>query len=72
VERAFAVADRLRVSLESQPVMHGEASFRVTASFGCASLTCCATALPEVLLETADRRLYRAKETGRNRVISSD
>jgi len=72
VERAFAVADRLRISLESQPVMHGEASFRVTASFGCASLTCCATALPEVLLETADRRLYRAKETGRNRVISSD
>jgi two-component system cell cycle response regulator len=72
VERAFAVADRLRVSLETQPVVHGDAAFRVTASFGCASLTCCASALPEVLLETADRRLYRAKETGRNRVISSD
>jgi len=72
VERAFAVADRLRVSLETQPVVHGDASFRVTASFGCASLTCCAAALPEVLLETADRRLYRAKDTGRNRVISSD
>jgi two-component system, cell cycle response regulator len=72
VERAFAVADRLRVSLESQPVNHGDAAFRVTASFGCASLTCCASAVPEVLIETADRRLYRAKETGRNRVISSD
>jgi diguanylate cyclase (GGDEF)-like protein len=72
VERAFAVADRLRVSLETQPVVHGDASFRVTASFGCASLTCCASAVPEVLIETADRRLYRAKETGRNRVISSE
>jgi len=72
VERAFAVADRLRVSLEGQPVMHGEAAFRITASFGCASLTCCASAVPEALLETADRRLYRAKESGRNRVVSGD
>jgi two-component system cell cycle response regulator len=72
VDRAVAVADRLRVSLESQPVVHGETTFCVTASFGCASLGCCAGAAPEVLLETADRRLYRAKETGRNRVVSSD
>lgn len=72
VERAAAVADRLRVSLESQSVVHGETRFNVTASFGCASLTCCQGAAPDVLLETADRRLYRAKESGRNRVISSD
>jgi two-component system cell cycle response regulator len=72
VERAAAVADRLRVSLESQPVVHGDTRFNVTASFGCASLTCCQGAAPDVLLETADRRLYRAKESGRNRVIASD
>ncbi|MEY4547710.1 MAG: hypothetical protein RL685_3905 [Pseudomonadota bacterium] len=72
VERAAAVADRLRASLESQPVVHGETTFRVTASFGCASLTCCKSAACDVLLETADRRLYRAKEAGRNRVIASD
>ena len=72
VERAAAVADRLRTSLESQPVVHGETRFNVTASFGCASLTCCQGAVPDVLLEMADRRLYRAKESGRNRVISSD
>jgi diguanylate cyclase (GGDEF)-like protein len=72
VERAMAVADRLRISLESQPVVHGSTTFSVTASFGCASLTCCKTAASDVLLETADRRLYRAKEAGRNRVIASD
>ncbi len=72
VERAMAVAERLRVSLESQPVVHGETRFHVTASFGCASLTCCKGATSDVLLETADRRLYRAKEAGRNRVVASD
>lgn len=72
VERAHAVAERLRQSLESQPVVHGGASFRVTASFGCASLACCGGATSEVLLEAADQRLYRAKETGRNRVIAND
>ena len=72
VERAAAVAERLRISLESQPVVHGETKFRVTASFGCASLTCIQSAASDVLLETADRRLYRAKEAGRNRVVASD
>ncbi len=72
VERAAAVAERLRHSLATQPVVHGENSFCITASFGCASVTCCATPVIEVLLETADRRLYRAKETGRDRVVASE
>ena len=72
VDRALAVAERLRVSLESQPVVHGETSFRITASFGCASLSCCKGATPDVLLELTDQRLYRAKETGRNRVVAND
>jgi diguanylate cyclase (GGDEF)-like protein len=72
VDRATAVAERLRHSLESQPVLHGDACFKITASFGCASLACCSSPLVDVLIETADRRLYRAKESGRNRVIGSD
>lgn len=72
VDHAVAVAERLRQSLEAQHVVHGDTSFAVTASFGCASLACCQSASPDALLETADRRLYRAKEAGRNRVVSSD
>lgn len=72
VDRAVAVAERLRQSLESQPVVHGETTFTITASFGCASLVCCGASATEALIETADRRLYRAKEEGRNRVIASD
>jgi diguanylate cyclase (GGDEF)-like protein len=72
VDRALAVSERLRVSLESQPVVYGETSFRITASFGCASLSCCKGATPDALFELTDQRLYRAKEAGRNRVIASD
>jgi diguanylate cyclase (GGDEF)-like protein len=72
VDRAVAVAERLRTSLESQAVIHGATSFKITASFGCASLACCGSAVAEVLIEMADRRLYRAKELGRNCVVASD
>jgi diguanylate cyclase (GGDEF)-like protein len=72
VDRAVAVAERLRISLESQPVTHGEASFNITASFGCASLACTGSPVTDVLIELADRRLYRAKESGRNRVVASE
>lgn len=70
VLRAAEVAQRLRQSLERQPVEYGETPFRITASFGCASVACCSAPAPEPLLETADRRLYRAKELGRNRVVA--
>jgi two-component system, cell cycle response regulator len=72
VDRAIAVAERLRQSLESQPVVHGETTFTITASFGCASLACCRATTTDGLIEAADRRLYRAKESGRNRVVATD
>jgi diguanylate cyclase (GGDEF)-like protein len=72
VEKAAAVAERLRASLEQETVTQGAQSLKVTASFGCASLLCCSIATPDTLIETADERLYRAKQSGRNRVVSVD
>ncbi len=72
IDRATAVAERLRQSLESHSVLHGETAFSITASFGCASLADSEATTTDALIEAADRRLYRAKEAGRNRVISTD
>lgn len=66
---AHALAERMRQRVESQPVMAGNVSLRLTASFGVAD---CEPAQPgtglEALLRTVDEQLYAAKRDGRNRV----
>ncbi len=65
------VAERLRAVVERRPVVSGALSISSTVSLGVASLACCADLpTPERLLGLADERLYRAKESGRNRVVS--
>ena len=70
LKAAVNVAERIRKRIEDSVITFEGTDIRITMSFGCASLTPEKTA--EENIEVADGRLYRAKETGRNRVISDD
>jgi diguanylate cyclase (GGDEF)-like protein len=66
VEGAVAVAERLRARIERTEVPG--VGF-ITASFGVATYPLHATSR-DMLVSTADRALYNAKNTGRNRVCT--
>ncbi len=67
-EQGLNLIERLRYELASTPVETDTAPAFVTASFGIASLTPDVTDLL-TLLNRADRALYHAKQTGRNRCV---
>src|SRR4051812_40133229 len=69
---AGRLAERLREALAEQHASYEGRQIPATLSVGCAALSCCAKPTPEDLVATADRRLYRAKQAGRNRVVASD
>lgn len=70
VHGARALAERLRQLIEALRVDCDGREVRVTASLGCASLADAGEARSEALIADADRRLYAAKEAGRNRVVA--
>jgi diguanylate cyclase (GGDEF)-like protein len=65
---AAGLAERARSAIEARPTMWRGKPLAVTCSFGVADLRC---APPPTLVETADRALYQAKQTGRNRVATA-
>jgi two-component system cell cycle response regulator len=69
---AASIAERLRAAVESVPFVLRDSgvSLNVTASFGIASRLE-AVETPDQLLKQADRALYEAKNTGRNRVVAA-
>ena len=71
-ETAAAVAERLRMVVESHPfhLRHAGISLPITASLGISS-TAWGAESPEQLLKQADRALYEAKHGGRNRVVAA-
>lgn len=68
---AAQLGERLRVAVESEKLWHADCAVRVTISVGIASFPFEGATLetaPHQLVELADRALYRAKSSGRNRV----
>jgi two-component system, cell cycle response regulator len=69
---AGLVAERLRAQVAVLPAVVEGKPIPVTISAGCASLECCRDQSAEELIAAADRRLYRAKHAGRNRVVAAE
>ena len=68
---ARQVAERIRKRVEQCELWFDEQRLQVTVSAGVATLSSIPHADSELLIETADRALYRAKKEGRNRVVVS-
>ncbi|MBP2310945.1 diguanylate cyclase [Azospirillum soli] len=68
---APAVAERLRAKVEGAELVHDGISFHMTVSIGVAAVDL-RDGMIEAALNEADAALYRAKETGRNRVVIAE
>ncbi|MBO9664066.1 diguanylate cyclase [Dokdonella sp.] len=66
-ERAAEIGERLRHAVEALHVDAGGTPLRLTVSIGVAALDS-ADGSPETLIADADRAVYQAKSSGRNRV----
>jgi diguanylate cyclase (GGDEF)-like protein len=75
LDGAFLFAERVRRSIEALdlPLLDGEGSLRVTASFGAAALPPDQDkADKDTLVAAADAALYRAKRSGKNRTVRAE
>jgi diguanylate cyclase (GGDEF)-like protein len=70
METASALADSVRRAIAAGAATHKDQSISMTVSIGVAPITEHMT--PAVALEAADAALYRAKLSGRNRVVAVD
>lgn len=70
LRQALEAAERIRRTLEHRAVIWNGRPLSVTASLGVSACPDCTTVPSEVLAQ-ADAALYRAKDAGRNQVVSA-
>lgn len=72
IDGAMRVANEVMASVASLKLVHkaSKVAPHITLSFGVAAMIPRTGVSPKILLETADTALYRAKNTGRNRIVS--
>ena len=70
LEGAKIVGERLRERIADLAVDTEKGPLKVTVSVGCASFVTLTEQTAEMLVQTADKRLYLAKNGGRNRVVA--
>jgi diguanylate cyclase (GGDEF)-like protein len=74
LDGAYQFAERVRKLIEELelPLLDGDGTLRVTASFGAASLSTAPQSDKEGLVAAADAALYRAKRSGKNRTVKAE
>ncbi len=70
LRQAWDVAERIRITFQTQPLATDQGDLPITVSVGVSNLTPAAGAAPDALkkvIQRADEALYMAKRAGRNR-----
>jgi len=70
LRQSIRIGERLREATRSNPVTCGDQTLRITASFGVAVFTHAAECTAGAFLDRADRLLYEAKNSGRDRICA--
>lgn len=68
-DRAFAVAERIRLAIQEEPIYFDEKKIKVTISIGVITYPNDGPGEKSALLQSADEALYKAKKSGRNKVV---
>jgi len=71
-ENAHVLAERCRSRVAASPFRIGELELAVRISLGVAGIVAQGQREPHTLMAAADKLLYQAKQSGRNRVCSQD